>query len=619
MLHELSRTLLSWLVILPSAYLAGSLYERFFRRWDGVIRGILCYAFGLATLSYGVVLLSALGILKPGYVWGMLFCPIVFGAGKWRDVWHWWREIWRGLFPQTDFFSKILFVFFAISLAALLMGTFSPELGGDALCYQLNLPKIFLRAGSLTPDPLDYNSYFPLLMNNLYLIGLATGGVFAAKAAHFFCSFLLFLAVKRFLEIETHNRNLAYFMALVVWTTPTVFNLASTTYIDVGLGFYTFMAVMIFTEALVTEEKSDFFVSGLLAGCGMAIKYLCAISVVGLAAIACYRLISRRRWRLCCSGAVYFGAGALVACGYWFLRNWGLTGNPFFPYLGSLFGEANRPPTDFYTFGFGWTWFHYVSLFFNMFLSPNCFGAFTTRIGIFYFLTVPFILAGLFFSFRGRAYAIFWLVFTGTLFFIAQADRWMLPVLPVMAVAGGTGVQWFYRRSSDSLKKILKFGGGAAALLILSVYVLAGVYHYRYSYWLFLGKWSPDQYLTSLERTTEIAKWIDRNLPPDAKILIESEPRVFYFDRPLVKQVFLEWRIKSPQAFTVPEASLRMLQEHGIRYVVSTDLIRDGRVVAEAPSLGAKLFTAGRVRLLYSAESKNIREDRFLYRLYELK
>ncbi|MFA5167169.1 MAG: glycosyltransferase family 39 protein [Candidatus Omnitrophota bacterium] len=619
MLSELFRTAFAWIVILPAAFLTGTFYERLVLQRDTLLRGILYYALGLATLSYGVVFLSALHLLNVQCVWGMLLLPIILRLNKLRGWLQWLKDLGSDLWPRSVPSSKLLFLLFITSFVCLLMGTLTPEIGGDALCYQLNMPKVFLRHGSLMPDPLDYNTYFPLLMNNLYLIGLAMGGVLSAKLFHFLCGFLLFLVIRRVVQNETGNRLLSFFIALVVFTTPAIYNLISTTYIDVALAFYTFLAVITFMDALNSGSNKNFLLSGLFAGCAVSMKYLALISVVGLFVVWLLGLVTRRQSKLYLNGGGFFVLGILVASGYWFARNWGATGNPFFPYFGSLFGEANRTPTDFYLFGFGWSWFHYLSLFFNMFLSPNNFGAFTTRIGVFYFLLTPFIFLAMIFVPRARGYGIFWLVFTAVIFFIAQADRWIIPVLPVMAACAGMGIHWFYSTGSEMLKKVIKIVGGGVAIFILFVYVLAGAYHYRYAYLLFTGQWSPEKYRTSLERTTTIAEWINKNLPRDVKILVESETRVFYMDRPLVKRVFLEWHLKDPKIFKNPKASLALLRSNGFTHVLSTDLIRGGKVISESRSLGESLVSLSGAKEIFSVASDNVREDRYYYRLFEIK
>lgn len=616
---ELLRTFAAWIVILPSAFLAGTFFDRLFRTDDLLFRGILRYALGLAVLSYGVVVLSAVQGLMPISIGMLLFLPICLRAHKFKEWFQWLKELGRDLFPAEGMLARVLFMIFAVSFVCLLAGTLTPELGGDALCYQLNLPKVFLRQGSLAPNPLDYNSFFPLLMNNLFLIGLATGGVFAAKLFHFFFGVLLLVALFRVLKNETRNYTLSLFIALVVWTTPTVYNLLSTAYIDVALTFYTFLAVVIFVQSLGAGSSRGLFVSGLLIGCGMSIKYLCGISVVGLFCVWLYSLVGTRRFRFHFQGALFFGVGVAAVAGYWLIRNGMATGNPFFPYWGKFFGVESRPMPDFSSiFGYGTSFFHFLSLYFNMFLSPGDFGTFAGRIGIFYFLFLPFILLGAILAPRSRPYGVFWLSFTGVIFFLAQADRWLLPVLPIMALAAGLGIYGLYGYVSLSFKKILRVVAGGVAIVILLVYTAGGVYHYRYAFLLLTGRWSLGDYLTSLERTTGVAQWINENLPKDARILSDPETRIFYFDRPVIRQTFLAWHEKDAGQLLDPELFSNVLKREKVTHVLMRQPVGDRGDFSEASPAVKNLLKSRQVRQIYSGESQNIRETRYQYWIYQL-
>lgn len=617
--HELIRSFLSWILILPTAFLTGSWYRSLVYQKDPLLRGIIYYALGFATLSYAVVALGALNALTPRVIWGILVLFFFIRLNKIGVWFQWLTDVREELLFQKDLPAKILFSFFVIAFLGLFLGTLTPELGGDALCYHLNLPKIFLRQGSLTPDVFDLNTFFPLFMNNLYLIGLATGGVFAAKLFHFFTGFLLFLAMKRIFRNATGNPWIAYFVGLVVLTTPAIYNTLSTTYVDVALAFYVFLSLVTLISALETGAQREFLLSGLLSGCCVAIKYLGFISVVGLACVLLYDIIVTRRLRAHLAGGLCFLTGLLIASGYWFVRNWLLKGNPFFPYWGAVWGDAHPQQLQSLLFGFPRSWVSFFSLYFNMFYFPGSFGSFATRIGIFYFLFTPFILLVMVCVPQAKKYGIFWFVFTVALFFLVQVDRYFISVLPAMALCAGFGIHWLYGFASPLLKRVLRMGGGSIAILILGIYVLGGTYHYRYAYLRVSGQWSVRKYLAALERTAPIAEWINKNLPQDAKILVESETRLFYFDRPVVRREMFEWITSGGAMLSSPHMLLKLLQDHGITHILSSDLIREGKAIQETQSYGKELRSAGDAWEIQAAESQNIRDDRYNYRVFEIK
>ncbi len=621
MVFDLARAVLAWCLILPAAYTAGSRFSPMVRAQDHLLKGIFFFALGFMVLSWSVVGLGAFGVLAPRYLWmmvGMIFASGFSRLHLLRD----WIRAFGALFwgPEKNFLLLFCRIILALSFLALLLGTLTPEIGGDALTYQLNLPKIFLRKGSLAPDYFDFNSYFPLFLTNLYLIGLALGGVFAAKFFHFFSGFLLFLVIQRRVEKDTGSGGLAFFAGLIFWLTPTAYNMLSTTYIDVALSFYCVLAFVALLAAFEEGRAPLFAVSGILMGCAMSMKYLALMSVVALAAAALWETFRRHEFVKLPSRLALWTGGFLLICGYWFFRNWSWTGNPFFPYFGDFFGRAYRPPTDFHLFGMGRGFREFLTFFWNMALFPNKFGSFTTRIGFFYPILAPFLGMTFFFVPRGRVYAVYALAFLGPWFFMAQADRWVLPVLPVVILGGVCGLDWAVRCLSPGFRAALSRAGIFSAAALLLVYFAAGFYHYRHAYPLFVGSIAEGEYLRRFERTQDMALWVNRYLPKEAKILLEAEPRGYYFDRELLRNVYVRWRLRLEKRRQDPLAVRNLVRDLGVTHILTSDrVLPDGTTAPEAPSPLRVLAASPYWSLIVEMPSRNIRDDRYVYRLYEIR
>lgn len=609
---DLLRAGLAWAVILPSSFGWGALFRRLVRTEDSALRGVLYSALGMGCLSYGIVLLGLFRLLNPIAIWTLLMAPLlIFGIlhrAGFREGRDWLKTLSSEFQLRGSLFAKALDFLFLLSFAALLMGTLSPEIGGDALCYQLNLPKVFLAQGSLEPNPYDYNSYFPLLVNNLYLIGLATGGVFAAKLFHFYCGFLLWFAIKRFMILKTKSEALSAFVALGVWLTPTFYNLLSTTYIDGGLSFFTFLAVITLFE--------NFFLAGLFLGFALSTKYLALFSTVGILGVLLVHWCEEKSEGV--RRHLLWLTGCLMGSGYWILRNWTATGNPFFPYFGNLFkSQIDRPPTNHALFGMGSGVFDFISIFWNMFFSPDAFGSHATRIGILYFLWYPFVVLGLLFVHRARPYAIYTFLFLSLWFFLGQNDRWLASALPVMAVTAGLGMHGFFEMTSFQLKGVLRRTAWGLGLPILIFYTLGGVYHYRYPALLFVGRWNEEEYLRKMERTFPIANWINQNLSLDASILLETETSQFYFKRRTLRDVFLRLRTRYPEKNQEPSELAAFLRFLGVTHLLLREPIAPSS--QRTPTPLSHLAQGPFASLLKEIASENIRDAKYLYRLYQLK
>lgn len=617
MLIELGRTFLAWILIFPAAFSLGAFFDPLIRSKDNLVKGILLIAIGLAILSYSVVFLSFFHLLRHEAIWILLVILAGIRIHKFKELRIFLREAIKACVPKPGKSAalRILECCFTATFFALLAGTLAPEVGGDALAYQLNLPKDFLLRGSVAPVPYDYNSYFPLLMNNLYLVGLATGGMFAARLFHFLTGLLLFLSVKHVIDQETKNQTLAYFLALVFWVTPAVYNNISTTYIDGAVALYTFLSFFVFLETLKRMDTAGFFLSGFLMGCTLAVKYLGLLSAVGLMGCWIYACVKQRRFFNHVKAAGVWLLGLFLMGGYWYLRNWMFEKNPFFPYFGHVFNIISRPSTDHHTIGMGRNVFSFVSIFWNMFFSPQSFGSFTSRIGPFYFLLFPFLLLASVTVKKSRPYAAFFFSFLFAWFLVIQYDRFFITVLPMMAIASAYGIQWFYESASADMKRLCRRVGWIL-MVPLFIDVAAGVYHYRFTYPLFVGLQTPEEYLRKLERSAPVAFWINDSLSEGAHILIEGDPRRFYIKRKTTGEAFLRWRTHYEETHKTPEALRNFVKSLGVTHLLTSEVVSPFRNLWRSPM--SSIIGSSYAKKIKVVTSENIRDEIVRYSLYEI-
>lgn len=616
-IFDLFKAFLAWAVIFPVLFLVGSWFHAWVRVEDVLLRGILYCAIGMAVLSYSLVLFSAAHLLNPQAIWILLFSLFILGSKRLREWLSWMKSVIRNLLDVSNRKQKLFPAIFVLSFFAVLMGALSPEIGGDALAYHLNLPKVFLLKGSLAPDYFDLNSFFPLFSNNLYLTGLAVGGPLAAKLFHFVCGFFLFLTVKVIVFRQTKDAGISYFFALVIWLTPLIYHMISTTYIDVGLTFFTFLSLVTLTIAFEESHRATFFLSGFFIGCAVAIKYLALISVLALVGVWMTQFVLNRRLFRAGTAFSVWMFGAIVGGGYWYFRNWILTGNPFFPFFSGLFGTEPLVGTHYGIYGAGKGLLDFISIFWNMLVHPALFGSFSDRIGPFYFLFLPFVGLAVFFAPASRPYALFSLFFLVGWFFVSQIDRFMVPALPAVSMAAALGFSWFYAHMISQTGAAFKFSVVSLGIFLLMFELLAGLRHYRYSYLLFLGRWSPSEYLRRLERTVPAASWMNQNLPSTAKILLETEPRRFYIDRPIVRDFYLRYRTHYDRRDWTPSALRDFLKSFGITHVLINEPV-DRQAGANTLTPLRGLVESPFSEKLMTIRSENVRDAQYLYRIYQL-
>jgi len=502
----------------------------------------------------------------------------------------------------------------AISYLAVILFSFLfcfvPEAANDSLCYQLNIPKYFAWRGASIPDVNDFNTYFPMLFNQLYAAALSLGSVSLAKIFHFMAGLCLVTMLVERSEAATGQLAASKWAGLLLWLTPTFLNEVSTTYIDVAAALFLTASFFTLRESVSRQQNSILlFLSGILLGFSISTKVL-----VLIAAPAFFLFIGLESFRRISvptflKTLFIWGAGVFTGSCFWFLRNFMLTGNPAFPFLGKLFGTQEYDfVKHFQDMGPAKDLLHYVLLPVFMTFNPDGYDR-GYWIGPFLLLFFPFFIRALIrFPETRSTGALVWAYVTVWFLFFHNV-RFLLPVLPLIAFIGIQGAAPFFSRAL-SLRLLL-----AASLIFLA---LLGSYHQRYSARVLFGAWSSSQYLEFRERSWGISDWINRHLPAEAKIYNAEEIRQFYFSREMVRDAWFLKRYPGLAGETV-EGAVSLLKREGFTHILRA------KAFPENPAAEAGRFShidrvlgeKSKVKLVHQMISQNQREGRMLYELYE--
>jgi len=172
----------------------------------------------------------------------------------------------------------------------------------------------------------------PLLVQMTYIVPYAFGGETALNlwtmVTGLAASLLVYTTCRRYL-----TSTWSFGILVVFATTPAVVYGAGSGQVEVKLAMFAIIAVMAVGEALRRNESGFVVVAGLAAGFFAGGKYfgLMFAFAVGLA-LLCKPGFVRR-------GAIY-SAAVIVAGGQWYWWNWLHTGDPVFPILYPLLGDA---------------------------------------------------------------------------------------------------------------------------------------------------------------------------------------------------------------------------------------------------------------------------------------
>ncbi|MBI3316936.1 MAG: hypothetical protein HYZ85_02885 [Candidatus Omnitrophica bacterium] len=603
--------------LLPGIYALGHLFKSCFQDFSILLRGIFTFALGFALYGFVMMLLSFTGFYQVGVLSGLVLLLFLFSLKSWGDLREWGSEVLRFLVCDTSSFERGFAILFLVSCALTLVLNVLPETANDALCYQLHLPKLYARRHSLRPLEEELNSYMPQFWNYLYASALLFKSVFAAKLFHWMTALLLSLALMSYLNFRGVQRPWALFSGLMLLLTPTVFNQMSATYVDIAASLYLFLALIILCSNRQALSLKLHFISGIFAGIAVAIKLISLWALPFLGMILIFSGFMDKNLKSVPSRGLVFLSGFFLACGYWFLRNGLLEGNPFYPYFGHWFGTSGIHNLGAYMgYGVPKSFLNYGLLLGWMTFKPELFDR-GHWIGPYYLGTLPFLFAAFrkesklvfLWGFFFIGYSIFW-------FFLAQNARYFMPALVSWGVLSGVGISSFYdARRKGAVKRAML---GIAFFLSLSLFLL-GIYHYRYEIFSLLQRRSSSEYLTKVERSYPIASWTNRHLPPNSKIFNAEEIRQYYFDAEIIRWNML--KIREPyRGESNPKALISEIKHRGFTHILRVKNLSSSSA-SEDPVLqllDQSISQDPRVRPLITIDSENLRDDRYRYSLYEI-
>lgn len=227
------------------------------------------------------------------------------------------------------------------SLAAAL----APPTAGDALCYHLELPKVFLAEHRLAYQPFHDNSTFPLLGEMWLLWGLALEGPVAAQLLAWCWGWLL-AGATLILATPLVGRNWANVAGLATLLIPGINNHMAAPLVDVPTALLTTLALAAWLRATWNHEAGEWtMVTGILIGAACGTKYVALVWTAAWTTVVltgAWRHREQRRELLRQWGAVLVIAASVG--GLWYLRAAYHRGNPVYPFLSAWLPSAVPAP-----------------------------------------------------------------------------------------------------------------------------------------------------------------------------------------------------------------------------------------------------------------------------------
>lgn len=216
----------------------------------------------------------------------------------------------------------------AITVLPMLLSPLRLPLEWDELMYHLPYARHWAQEGGLTVNPWLRYPLFAYNLDLLYGAALVFDNDILPHLLHALtgalAAILTFAVGSRFLDWRVGLIAAFLLLRATRWGW-------STAYIDLGLMLFWFCALAALALRHVYGDRRLSYLAAFFAGIAVGIKYQ---GLIYLPALGLLAIVVERRPAVLARGALILAATG----GYWYLRNWLISGDPVHPIGGPLFG-----------------------------------------------------------------------------------------------------------------------------------------------------------------------------------------------------------------------------------------------------------------------------------------
>jgi|GEM_PF-3196961 len=538
---------------------------------------VLSAASGFALISEGLLFLGMIGFFTPMTLCLLLIGLFVMSA---REAKFFLKAFISYLyhrdfsFTSHHFLTGTFCIFVIINILKALLPPHGPT---DVLYYHMTIPKLYLGYGAIVTNPTFFPSFFPSNGELLFSLALVIGGPVMVNLTHFGFALLTVMALYVYTQ-KYFEREYALIPGIIYLMSPVINSWGTMAYTCNILGFYLLIVSMLLMECNKETKVNEVAFLGLITGMALGIKYQ-AILLVGFLYLFFFihKLKGWKKVSILFSVSLVIG---IILVSPWFIRNYILTHNPFFPILNDIFSSKMIRPESLWENGTKATE-----------LFPIAFAKLKEN----YFFPFTYLWSGAwgkdddFQRFIGPVF----LFFSPLIFFLKKNPlKWplifLLGVLSYLFLIFLNGniryvvilVIFLSLLCGAVGQRIMCFGKGVR-YICLGFFISFVMFYSFQNYNLMLSHkriltaLDPNRtpyFLRSIERSYCPAEWANRNLPDDAKVLFHGCVRYFYFKFEPFNDHLSQTLICYDEAKNGDDI-LKILLHHGFTHIISLDKI----------------------------------------------
>lgn len=586
------------------------------------------YAIGFALMSYLILFIGMCNLLYKEIA--ILFL-IILAFFLRKDIVYINKEILDSIkeFARTNFkFSTLLLVFLIIIIALIIcIGALAPSYSNDSMVYHLTDAKYFANTHTIGLIPYNStNSLWPYLVEMYFVLAILLNMLPLAGLFHFSLMVATAVALYTFSK-RFFSEELAVLASTIFILVPGIFMEAVQTYVDLGLVFYTFMAVYAF---LVWMEKGQLrwsALSGAMCGLGMSVKYFGIVIPLILGTyftFGFFRVRGLERKAIFKSFILFF-VSAVVTSFIWYLRQYIVMGNPVSPFFYRIFGTGKLTievveaiSEKFYhkALGSGLTLKNFFTIPWRLTMLPAEFGG--EQLGPIFLAMIPALVLIKGMDRNTKRILIFSSFYFLIWILTYQQLRFLLPVVPFLSIVSAY-VLYNLAGTKGVLSKLI---WTSLAVYLLFLIALC-IYHNVEAIKVVSGLESRESYLARNERSFQISEYMNKNLPHGTKIMVVNEEHTFFIDidykRELYYWIYTNYDKKCHNAQEV----ITFLKSEGFTHILYADA---GSPLSEKPQATRltelmldDVVRKRYLRLIYKIEQRSKNANGLRYLVYEIK
>ena len=583
---RLTELFFLFLIVLVGFSLGSKVFKLFNIPFMGFTEEVVfSLGLGWGIIAYLVFGLGVCGLLYRGLFY-FIFAGLIFLLI--REIIYFLSSIKKSVeqLRKKSFstWDLILMGILGISLLMSLIAAFSPPTFYDSLVYHLAVPGSYIQQHKIIFFPYNLLSNFPQNLEMLYTLAILMYDDIVANLIHFSFAVMLILGIYSFCSRYFQNKQMNLLSMLIFFSTPAIMLLAGGTYIDLGLTFFVFISVYALINWWQSNRYSWFIISAIFSGLAMGVKYTGVINLFILTIFVGWKLVIKDKHKNIKNILKYFFVYVSLSCLIllpWLIKNFVYTGNPLFPFLSGLFngnainaGLAENYVNHIRTYGVT------IHNFLDLLVLPWTItmqgiefgGGFDIWGGVWgplFLLFLPFLL----FLKKGtkiiKQLGIYVILYFFVWIVTGKVLRFLVVIIPYLSIL-----------TAYSLICIEKKGKRWKAVrLVLVVSIMSNFFLFGYlqtvvdPFPVALGIQTRKEYLESKLDYYKGMKFINNNLPKEAKILFIGETRGYYCNRCYITNSVFDLNpiVEIANNSKSAEEMLEKLKNMGITHILYND------------------------------------------------